>query len=43
MYEYLKEQKDSVIKGFLNALKVEVVKSAQGIYARSENPFDDRG
>ena len=43
MYEYLKEQKDSVIKGFQNALKVEVVKSAQGIYTRSENPFDDRG
>ena len=41
IYEYLKEQIESVIKGFEKTGKMEVVKSAQGIYARCENPFDD--
>ena len=42
MYEYHKEQKESVIKGFEKAGIMEAVKSAQDIYTRSENPFDDR-
>ena len=40
-YEYLKEQKESVIKGFEKSGIMEVVKSAQDIHRRSENPFDD--
>ena len=39
IYEYLKE---SVITGFENAGIMEAVKSAQDIYTRCENPFDDR-
>ena len=43
MYEYLKEQKESVIKGFEKAGIMEAVKSAQDIYRYlCENPFDDR-
>ena len=41
-YEYLKEQKQSVIKRFGKAGIMEAVKSAQDIYTRCENPFDDR-
>ena len=40
-YEYLKEQKEPVIKGFEKSGIMEVVKSAQDIHRRSENPFDD--
>ena len=42
MYEYLQEQKESVIKGFEKAGTMEAVKSAQDIYTRCENHFDDR-
>ena len=42
MYEYLKEQKESVIKRIEKAGIMEVVKSAQDVYTRCENPFDDR-
>ena len=42
MYEYLKEQKESVIKGFEKAEIMAAVKSSQDIYTRQENPFDDR-
>ena len=42
MYEYLKEQKESVIKEFEKAGIMEAVKSAQDIYTRCENPFVDR-
>ena len=42
MYEYHKEQKESVIKGFEKAGIMEAVKSAQDIYTRCENPFDNR-
>ena len=42
MYEYLKEQKDSVIKEFEKAEIKEVVKSAQDIDTRCENsPWAD--
>ena len=42
MYEYLKQQKESVIKGFEKAGIMEGVKSAQDIYTRCENPSDDK-
>ena len=42
MYEYLKEQKESLIKGFEKAGIMEAVESAQDIYIRCENPFDGR-
>ena len=42
MYEYLKEQKEAVTKGFEKAGIMEAVKSAQDIYTRCETPFDDR-
>ena len=42
MYEYLKEQKESVVKGFEETGIMETVKSTQDIYTRCENPFDDR-
>ena len=43
MYEYLKEQKESVvIKGFEKAWIVEAVKSSQDIYRRCEKSFDDK-
>ena len=42
MYEYLKQQKESVIKGFEKAGIMEAVKSAQDVYTRRENPFDDK-
>ena len=42
MYEYLKEKKESIIKGFEKAGIMEVVKSTQNIYTRCENPFDDK-
>ena len=40
-YEYLKEQREPIIKGFEKSGIMEVVKSAQDIHRRSENPFDD--
>ena len=42
MFEHLKEQKESVIKGFEKAEIMTAVKSSQDIYTRYENPFDDR-
>ena len=42
MYEYLKEQKVSLIKGFEKAGIMEAVESAQDIYIRCENPFDGK-
>ena len=43
MYEYLKEQKESVvIKGFEKAGIVEAVKSSQDIYRRCKKSFDDK-
>ena len=42
MYKYLKEQKQSVIKGFENAGLMEAMMSAQDIYTRCEIPFNDR-
>ena len=42
IYEYLKELKESVTKGFEKAGITEAEKSAQDIYTRCENPFDDR-
>ena len=42
MYEYLKEQKESIVKGFEETGIMETVKSTQDIYTRCENPFDDR-
>ena len=42
MCEYFKEQKESVIKGFEKTGIMEAMKSAQDIYTRCENPFDDR-
>ena len=42
MYECLKEQKESVLKGLEKAGIMEAVKPAQDIYTRCENPFDDR-
>ena len=42
MCECLKYQKESVIKGFEKAGIMQAVRSAQDIYIRYENPFDDR-
>ena len=42
MHEYLKEKKEPTIKGFKKTGIMEAVKSAQDIYRRCENPFDDR-
>ena len=42
MYNYLKEQKESIIKGFEKAGIIEAVKMAQEVYARCQNPFDER-
>ena len=42
MYEYLKQQKESVIKRFEKAGIMEAVKSTQDVYTRRENPFDDK-
>ena len=42
MYQILKEQKEFVMKGFEKAGIMKAVKSAQDIYTRCENPFDDR-
>ena len=42
MHEYLKEKKESIIKGFEKAGIMEGVKSAQDIYTRCENPSDDK-
>ena len=42
MYGYLKQQKESVVKGFEKAGILEAVKMAQEVYARCENPFDEK-
>jgi len=42
IYAYLKQQKDSIIKGFEKAGILEAVKMAQEVYARNENPFDEK-
>ena len=42
MYDYLKQLKEPIMKGFVKAGIIEAVKSTQEIYTRSENPFDDR-
>ena len=42
MYVYLKQQKESVVKGFEKAGILEAVKIAQVVYARCENPFDEK-
>ena len=42
MYGYLKQQKESVVKGFEKAGILETVKMAQEVYARCENPFDEK-
>ena len=42
MYGYLKQQKDSVVKGFEKAGILEAVKMVQEVYARCENPFDEK-
>ena len=42
MYEHLKQQKEPFIKGFKKAGMMEAVKSAQDVYTRRENPFDDK-
>ena len=42
MYGDLKQQKESVVKGFEKAGILEAVKMAQEVYARCENPFDEK-
>ena len=42
MYGYLKQQKESVVKGFEKAGILEAVKMAQEVHARCENPFDEK-
>ena len=42
MYGYLKQQKESVVKGFEKAGILEAVKMAQEVYARCQNPFDEK-
>ena len=42
MYGYLKQQKESVVKDFKKAGILEAVKMAQEMYARCENPFDEK-
>ena len=42
MYGYLKQQKESVVKGFEKAVILEAVKMAQEVYARCENPLDEK-
>ena len=42
MYGYLKQQKESVVKGFEKAGILEAVKMAREVYARCENPFDEK-
>ena len=38
---YLKQQKESIIKGFKKAGIREALKSANEIYTNCENPFED--
>ena len=38
-YNHLKEQKDSIIKGFESAGILEAIESANTVYTRIENPF----
>ena len=42
MYGYLKQQIESVVKGFEKAGILEAVKMPQEVYARCENPFDEK-
>ena len=42
MYGYLKQQTESVVKGFEKAGILEAVKMAQEVYARCENVFDEK-
>ena len=42
MYGYLKQQKESVVKGFEKAGILDAVKMAQEVYAKCENPFDEK-
>ena len=42
MYNYLKNEKESVVKGFEKAGILEAVESAQKVYSRCENPFDEK-
>ena len=39
MYDYLKQQKESIVKGFVKAEIMQDVKSVQEIHSRCENPF----
>ena len=43
MYGYLKQQKESVVKGFEKVGILKAVKMAQEVYARCENLFDEKG
>ena len=42
MYGYQKQEKESVVKGFEKVGILEAVKMAQEVYARCENPFDEK-
>ena len=42
MYDYLKQESESITKGFVKVGTMEALKFSQKIYRRCENPFDDR-
>ena len=42
MYDYLKQQKGSILIGFHKAGITEAVKSAKEVYVRIENPFTEK-
>ena len=42
MYDFLKQEKSSIIKGFEKAGILEAVESAKAVYTRCENPFDEK-
>ena len=42
MYDFLKQEKSSIIKGFEKAGILEAVESAKAVYTRCENPFGEK-
>ena len=42
MYDFLKHEKASIVKGFEKAGILESVQSAQQVYSRCENPFEEK-
>ena len=41
-YEYLKKQNETILKGFDKAGITDAIKSANDVYAKCENPFDEK-